>query len=78
VGFVAQEIAQILPEVVSKDSNGIYSVAYGSVVPLLVEAITEQNTRLDRLESENSSLQRQIDDLKKLVAELVSKEKEKL
>jgi hypothetical protein len=73
VGFVAQEIAQVLPEVVSKDSKGIYSVAYGSVVPVLVEAIKEQNTRLDRLETENGSLQGQIDDLKKIVAALQEK-----
>ena len=67
---MAQEIAQILPEVVSKDSKGIYSVAYGSVVPLLVEAIKEQ-------EKEIESQQQQIDDLTKIVAALVSKEKEK-
>ncbi len=70
IGFVAQEIAQVMPEVVSKDSKGIYSVAYGSVVPLLVEAMKEQEKKIE-------SQQQQIDDLKKLVAELVSKEKEK-
>jgi len=70
VGFVAQEIAQVLPEVVSKDNKGIYSVAYGSVVPVLVEALKEQQRTIE-------SQQKQIDEIKALVAALVSKQQEK-
>ena len=42
IGFIAQEIKEILPEVVSRDSEGYYAVAYSGVVPVLVEAIKEQ------------------------------------
>jgi hypothetical protein len=41
VGFVAQEVAAVLPEVVSQGENGIYAVNYGRVVPVLVEAVKE-------------------------------------
>ena len=50
----------MLPEVVSKDANGIYSVAYGSVVPLLVEAIKEQQKTIDELKARLASLEAKI------------------
>jgi hypothetical protein len=46
LGFIAQEIKEVLPEVVSQDSQGYYSVAYSSVVPVLVEAIKEQQNTI--------------------------------
>src|SRR6056300_1058143 len=44
VGFIAQEIEEHLPQVVSTDPDGIKSVAYGNIAALLVEAIKELNT----------------------------------
>ena len=73
VGFVAQEIEQVLPEAVTKDAKGFYSAAYDSVVPVLVEAIKEQQKTIDELRAKTA----EIDDLKKLVAALVSREQEK-
>ena len=49
-GVIAQEIEQILPEVVMEDENGIKSVAYGNMVGLLIEAIKEQQAHINRLE----------------------------
>ena len=47
IGVVAQEIEQILPEVVE---NGEYkSVAYGNIVALLIEAIKDLNTQIKEL-----------------------------
>jgi 6-pyruvoyl-tetrahydropterin synthase len=48
-GVIAQEVEQVLPEVVSTDENGYKSVAYGNLVGLLVEAIKEQQTQIDGL-----------------------------
>jgi len=56
VGFIAQELNDVLPEVVSEDNNGYYNIDYGKITPLLVEAIKDQ--------------QRQIDDLTRRIAEL--------
>lgn len=49
VGFIAQEIEEHLPQVVSTDPDGIKSVAYGNIAALLVEAIKELNTKIDNL-----------------------------
>jgi Chaperone of endosialidase len=58
LGFIAQDVKEILPELVSQDKEGYYSVAYIEVVPLLVEAVKEQqqtiaqqNARIARLEA---------------------------
>jgi hypothetical protein len=52
IGFIAQEIEKIVPEVVSYDKlEDRYSVSYGNVTALLVEAIKEQQTQIEELKS---------------------------
>jgi hypothetical protein len=41
IGFVAQEVAAVVPEAVTTMSNGLMAVNYSHIVPLLVEAIKE-------------------------------------
>ena len=41
VGFIAQEIINVLPEVVTENEDGKLSVAYGNITAVLVEAIKE-------------------------------------
>ncbi len=41
VGFIAQEVQDVIPEVVKQDARGYLSVDYGKIVPYLVEAIKE-------------------------------------
>jgi hypothetical protein len=50
IGFIAQEIKDILPEVVtySKEKDR-YGVSYGNITALLVEAIKEQQKQIDEL-----------------------------
>jgi hypothetical protein len=50
IGVIAQEIEKVLPEVVMIDDNGLRSVAYGNIVGVLIEAIKEQQLRLEGLE----------------------------
>jgi hypothetical protein len=59
VGVIAQETLEILPEVVGQDTDGMYNVAYGNITAVLIEAIKEQ--------------QKQIDELKELVNQLIKK-----
>ena len=47
--MIAQEVLPILPEVVQQDANGNYSVAYGNMVGVLIEAIKEQQQQIDEL-----------------------------
>ena len=42
-GFLAQEVEQVIPEVVNTDSAGWKTVAYGNFAPYLVEAIKAQD-----------------------------------
>ena len=49
IGVIAQEILEVVPEVVSKDENGMYAVSYGNITALLIEAIKEQQKQIDEL-----------------------------
>lgn len=48
-GLIAQEVLEILPEVV-KYNNDIYNISYGNMCGLLVEAIKELNKKIEKLE----------------------------
>ena len=54
VGVIAQEIEGILPEVVTTRKNGYKAVRYEKIVPLLIEAIKEQQKQIDELKSKHS------------------------
>jgi len=38
IGFIAQEVAEIVPEAVIKDENGYYSMNYIEIIPILTKA----------------------------------------
>ena len=51
-GVIAQEVLEVLPEVVNMDKNtGMYNVAYGNMNALLIEAIKEQQTQIEELKT---------------------------
>ena len=54
VGVIAQEVLEVLPEVVSEDLQGMYSVAYGNIVGVLIEAIKEH--QIEELKTEIQNL----------------------
>lgn len=58
IGLIAQEVEQVLPEVIGETEGGFKTVAYSNMVGLLIEAIKEQQatikeltTRLEKLEN---------------------------
>jgi len=55
-GFIAQELENIFPEVVKTESNGYKSVNYNGMIPVLVEAIKEQQKIINDLKYENEHL----------------------
>jgi hypothetical protein len=57
MGFIAQEAAGIIPEVVSH-KDGHYAMQYGPVTALLVEALKEQQAIIKRLEARIDALER--------------------
>jgi hypothetical protein len=66
IGFIAQEVEKVLPEVVSTDPVGYKTVEYSKVVALLVEAMKEQQEEIEALKKENASLKAQADKVKLL------------
>ena len=60
IGVIAQEVEEVLPEIVSTRDNGYKAVKYEKLTPFLISCIKEQQTQI-------SSLQSQIDELKQLI-----------
>jgi len=56
IGLIAQEVEEIIPEVVQENENGYKTVAYGNVVALLIEAIKDQQNQINALQEEIKSL----------------------
>ncbi|MCS7029537.1 MAG: tail fiber domain-containing protein, partial [Bacteroidia bacterium] len=74
IGFIAQEVERVLPEVVGIDEKGFKTVEYGKVVALLVEAMKEQQKQIEALQAENASLKAQVAKIKNLEAKLLALE----
>lgn len=51
-GVIAQEVEQVLPEVVSTGPTGMKSVAYGNLVALLIEAVKELSQEVQDLKAQ--------------------------
>lgn len=51
-GVIAQEIEKILPEVVKEGFEGTKAVAYTEIIPVLIEAIKEQQKLIEKQQAE--------------------------
>jgi hypothetical protein len=49
MGFIAQEVREVFPELVKEDEEGYLSVNYIGLIPYLVEAIKGQQSEIDSL-----------------------------
>jgi hypothetical protein len=52
VGVIAQEMEIVLPEVVTVRDNGYKAVKYEKIIPLLIQAIKEQQYQIETLQSQ--------------------------
>ncbi len=57
-GFIAQELKEVLPEIVNDpdELNEYYSVDYIAMIPLLVEALKEQQHQIAELQEQLSNI----------------------
>lgn len=50
VGYLAQDLQKVIPEVVITDNEGVLGVNYTEIIPILSEAIKEQQLQIEKLE----------------------------
>lgn len=51
LGFIAQEVESVWPELVSRDPHGSLNLEYSKFIPLLLESIRELKARVEVLEN---------------------------
>jgi len=52
-GLIAQDVYEVLPQAVTKNEKGFYSIAYANMMGLVVEAIKELRQELNELKKNN-------------------------
>lgn len=77
LGFIAQEVQKVIPEIVEEDELGYLSVSYLSLIPLLVENQKELNAQNDELrmalnetQEVNRNLELEIKNIKAILSTL--------
>jgi hypothetical protein len=63
-GLIAQEVEKVLPELVATDSEGWKSIEYSHLVPILLEAIKEQQELIKNLKTQSSMNQQELESTK--------------
>ncbi len=65
IGFIAQEVKDVVPEIVSEDGlNGYYTMETSQITAVLVEAMKEQQKQIEAQQKEISQLKEEINALK--------------
>ncbi|MFG1499878.1 tail fiber domain-containing protein [Halobacteriovorax sp. XZX-3] len=64
VGFIAQEVEKVQPELVKTGQDGYKSVQYGNITALLVEAVKSISSKIDKLFNNDEEVKREIASLK--------------
>ncbi len=76
IGVLAQEVKKVVPDAVYTDDKGMYSVSYNALVPLLINAVKEQQAEIEKLKSNDTkalSLQKENDTLKQKQQDLTKR-----
>ncbi|KAG6602958.1 Endosialidase chaperone [Phytophthora cinnamomi] len=67
-GFIADEVEEVLPDLVHEDGDGWKSLNYVGVVPHLVRAVQEMQEQLEASQAQMARMQQQIDALQAAAA----------
>ena len=70
IGVLAQEVQSVFPELVSEGADGTLSVNYQGLVPVLINAINEQEAKMSEQEAKIEALQAQNAEIKEMLRAL--------
>lgn len=71
IGLIAQDVFNIIPEVVTKpvnEKNELWSMSYEKLVPVLIKAMQEQQTIIEKQNNELEYLKNELEVIKKKIA----------
>ena len=52
VGFIAQDVQKVIPELVREDKDGMLSMRHQGITPILLEAIKELKAEIEKLKKQ--------------------------
>ena len=58
VGVIADEVEKVLPEAVTMNEDGNKMISYDSLIPLLIEAVKEQQKAIESLQQELAAIKK--------------------
>ncbi len=73
IGFSAQDVQKVMPQIVKEDLEGTLTVNYVAIIPVLVEAIKEQQSIIDAQKTAADAQQAKIDALQKEIEAIKKK-----
>ena len=76
IGLTAQEVQKIIPELVREDEEGYLSIDYGSLTPLLINAVKDQQELIEEQEREIKENKQELEELEEKVTNLENDFKE--
>lgn len=65
IGFIAQEVEEIFPNLVKAGNDGFKSVKYANITALLVEKVKDQENKISVLELQNAKILERLESLEK-------------
>jgi len=67
VGLIAQEVQEVLPDLVQEDEEGMLQLDYISLIPLLVEALKEERKERENQQRKYDILEKKIINIERLI-----------
>jgi hypothetical protein len=71
-GLVAQDVEQVLPELVVTEADGFKAIDYAKLPLLAIQAVKELKAQVGDLKTENDGLKQRLGELERLVTEVLA------
>ena len=63
-GLIAQEVQEILPELVTEDKDGMLGISFTGLVPFLLDAVQEKDREIQELKERTEALKKEVAGMK--------------